>query len=224
MAAFELVGEVGYERLTASRGSPRGAGVGKQTIYRWWPSKGVVLFDAFLALSENPEGEVALPDSGDLDADLKLVLRATAAELADPRYDLPMRALSGRDAERRGARGRVRAAARGPLPAAKRARLARRSGSANCRPQTDLDLAVDLLWSPLWRRWQDGGALTPAFADALVATGAGRACARPLAGQPARPRATPPIARAETAARRAATRPAPRGRATRSPSCCAAAR
>ena len=37
-------------------------------------------------------------------------------------------------------------------------------------PDTDLDLAVDLLWSPLWRRWQHGGELTPAFADAVVDT------------------------------------------------------
>ena len=70
------------------------AGVGKQTIYRWWPSKGAVLFDTFLALSEDAEGVPALPDTGDLAADLKLVLRATVAELNDPRYDVPMRAMA----------------------------------------------------------------------------------------------------------------------------------
>ena len=41
------------------------------------------------------EGEVeSLPDTGDLEADLKLVLRATVDELNDPRYDAPMRALA----------------------------------------------------------------------------------------------------------------------------------
>ena len=81
-AAFELVGEVGYARLTVEGIAAR-AGVGKQTIYRWWPSKGVVLLDAFLALSENAEGEVALPDTGDLDADLKLEIREEIAEELD---------------------------------------------------------------------------------------------------------------------------------------------
>ena len=92
-AAFELVGEIGYQRLTIEGIAAR-AGVGKQTIYRWWPSKGAVLFDAFLALSEDPDGDPALPDTGDLAADIKLVLRATVAELVDPRYDRPMRALT----------------------------------------------------------------------------------------------------------------------------------
>ncbi|GAB3885912.1 hypothetical protein GCM10027612_22110 [Microbispora bryophytorum subsp. camponoti] len=50
-AAFELVGEVGYAKLSIEGIAAR-AGVGKQTIYRWWPSKGAVLFDAFLMLSE----------------------------------------------------------------------------------------------------------------------------------------------------------------------------
>src|ERR687897_1936033 len=90
-ATADLVGEVGYAKLTVEAIAAR-AGVGKQTIYRWWPSKGAVLFDAFLALSEDAEGVPALPDTGDLEADLKLVLRATVEELNDPRFDVPMRA------------------------------------------------------------------------------------------------------------------------------------
>src|SRR5690606_13055468 len=66
-AAFELAGEVGYAKLSIEGIAAR-AGVGKQTIYRWWPSKGAVLFDAILSLSEGPEGS-ALPDTGDLEAD-----------------------------------------------------------------------------------------------------------------------------------------------------------
>src|SRR5919106_194274 len=92
-AALDLVREVGYAKLSIEGIAAR-AGVGKQTIYRWWPSKGAVLFDAFLGLSEGDEGRPApLPDTGALAADLKLVLRATVAELNDPRYDEPMRAL-----------------------------------------------------------------------------------------------------------------------------------
>ncbi len=168
-AAFELVGEVGYARLTIEGIAAR-AGVGKQTIYRWWPSKGVVLFDAFLALSENPEGEVALPDTGDLDADLKLVLRATVAELADPAYDLPMRALTAAMLNDPALTAEYERRLDAPMRAAKRARLASAQAAGQLPPDSDLELAVDLLWSPLQSRWLAGGKLTPAFADALVET------------------------------------------------------
>ena len=92
-AALELVAEVGYAKLSIEGIASR-AGVGKQTIYRWWPSKGAVLFDAVLALSEDEAGDIALPDTGDLEADLKHVLRATVDEFNDPRQDRLLRALS----------------------------------------------------------------------------------------------------------------------------------
>ena len=91
-AALELVEEVGYAKLSIEGIAAR-AGVGKQTIYRWWPSKGAVLFDAVLDLAE-ADGDAALPDTGDLEADLKLVLRATVDEFNDPRRDRLLRALA----------------------------------------------------------------------------------------------------------------------------------
>ncbi|MEU0393770.1 TetR/AcrR family transcriptional regulator [Streptomyces sp. NPDC006208] len=97
-AALALVGEVGYARTTIEGIAAR-AGVGKQTIYRWWPSKAAVLLEAFLDLAEQAAeaagpGEYEIPDTGDLEADLRLVLRATVDELNDPRYDAPARALT----------------------------------------------------------------------------------------------------------------------------------
>ena len=93
-AAFDLLQEIGYAKLSIEGIAAR-AGVGKQTIYRWWPSKGAVIFDAFLMLSEATEGgPPTLPDTGDLAADLTVVLRATVEEMNDPRYEQPMRALA----------------------------------------------------------------------------------------------------------------------------------
>ncbi|MER7370679.1 TetR/AcrR family transcriptional regulator, partial [Nonomuraea wenchangensis] len=93
-AARELITEMGYAKLSIEAIAAR-AGVGKQTIYRWWPSKGAVVLDAFLALSEaGPEQDMALPDTGDLEADLKVVMRATVAEFADPAFEAPIRALN----------------------------------------------------------------------------------------------------------------------------------
>ncbi|MFE0511741.1 TetR/AcrR family transcriptional regulator, partial [Streptomyces sp. NPDC058964] len=80
-AALALVGEVGYPKTTVEGIAAR-AGVGKQTIYRWWPSKADVLLEAFLDLGEQVaqaagQEPYAFPDTGDLAADLRAVLRAT---------------------------------------------------------------------------------------------------------------------------------------------------
>ena len=44
-AAVALIGELGYEQVSVEAIAKR-AGVGKQTIYRWWPSKGAVALEA----------------------------------------------------------------------------------------------------------------------------------------------------------------------------------
>ncbi len=93
-AALALVAETGYTRTTIEGIAAR-AGVGKQTIYRWWPSKAAVLLEAFLDLADRAAGgETEIPDTGDLEADLKLVLRATVDEMNSPVYDGPARALA----------------------------------------------------------------------------------------------------------------------------------
>ncbi|MFV2116148.1 TetR/AcrR family transcriptional regulator [Micromonospora sp. LOL_025] len=172
-AAFDLVGEVGYTRLSIE-GIAAAAGVGKQTIYRWWPSKGALLFDAFLALTTDggqDGGGGALPDTGDLAADLKLVLRAIVDELNDPRYDLPMRALHTEIVHDPALAADYAQRLDGPMRELKKERLraARRAGQL--AEDVDLDVAVDLLFGPVLNRWlQRTGALTHEYADQVVDT------------------------------------------------------
>ncbi|MGH9114691.1 MAG: TetR/AcrR family transcriptional regulator C-terminal ligand-binding domain-containing protein, partial [Acidimicrobiales bacterium] len=66
-AAYELCGEQGFGALTTEAVAAR-AKVGKQTIYRWWPSKGAVVLDALLGVLQ---GDVTYPDTGDIAADLR---------------------------------------------------------------------------------------------------------------------------------------------------------
>ncbi|WP_067569377.1 TetR/AcrR family transcriptional regulator [Nocardia acidivorans] len=54
----------------------RAAGVGKQTVYRWWPSKGTLLLDA---LTDRSEQDVARPDTGSLRTDLLHLIESTFA-------------------------------------------------------------------------------------------------------------------------------------------------
>src|SRR5690349_6352863 len=74
-AAYELVGEIGYARLTIEGIAAR-AGTGKQTIYRWWPSKADVVLDA---LATKADLHVPIPDEGSYAADLRAFLLASFA-------------------------------------------------------------------------------------------------------------------------------------------------
>lgn len=169
-ATFELLQEMPYQRLSIEGIAAR-AGVGKQTIYRWWPSKAAVLFDAFLRLSEGADGLPALPDTGDLRADLVLVLRATVAELNDPRLSEPMRALATEIAHDAELAEAYHQRLDRPLREAKKRRLRSAQEAGEIAGELDLEIAVDLIWGPVLNRWLlRGGPLDDAYVDRLVAT------------------------------------------------------
>lgn len=65
-ATRELLLEVGYQRLTIEGVASR-AGASKATVYRWWPTKGVLVLDA--AAKEIAIGPV--PDTGVTKDDLR---------------------------------------------------------------------------------------------------------------------------------------------------------
>lgn len=168
-AAFELAGEVGFARLSIEAIAAR-AGVGKQTIYRWWPSKGAVLFDAFLLQGTDGGGEPQpLPDTGDLEADLKTVMRATVAELTEPSYDVPMRTLTTEILNDTDLAEAYAERLDGPMRQRKLQRLRSAQDAGQIRPEVDLEVVVDLLFGSMTNRWLfRSGPLTADYADALV--------------------------------------------------------
>jgi AcrR family transcriptional regulator len=88
-AAIELIGEVGYAGLTVEGIAAR-SGAGKQTVYRWWPSKADVLLDA-LATKADPH--IPVPDEGSYPADLRAFLTASFRLDRDRRVTDVLRAL-----------------------------------------------------------------------------------------------------------------------------------
>ncbi|MGO4462171.1 TetR/AcrR family transcriptional regulator [Streptomyces sp. M-16] len=185
-AALALVGEVGYNKLTIEAIAAR-AGVGKQTIYRWWPSKAAVLLDASLALSGEAaeEGEWTFPDTGDLAADLKTVLRATVDQFLDERYEAPTRALTAAGATDPELGAQFTGQLLEPQLALYEVRLRTAVDGGLLPADTDLRLLVEMLVGPLTYRWLLRTApLTHAHTDALVDAvlrGVGYVTTRPAA-------------------------------------------
>ncbi|WP_326583252.1 TetR/AcrR family transcriptional regulator [Streptomyces sp. NBC_00481] len=177
-AALALVGEVGYQKTTIEGIAAR-AGVGKQTIYRWWSSKGEVLLEAFLDLQEQaaeqvaepgqePE-EYAIPDTGDLAADLKYVLRATVDELLDPKFEVPSRALAAAGVVDEKLTKEFVAQLLEPQLQFYVQRLKAAQDVGQVRQDLDPRIALELFVSPLAQRWlQRTGPISYEYTDKLV--------------------------------------------------------
>jgi AcrR family transcriptional regulator len=166
-ATAELITEAGYGNLSIEAIAAR-AGVGKQTIYRWWPSKGAVVFDAFLKLQED-EGGTEVPTTDDLAADIALLLRETARGLVDPRFDGPYRALAAEIQHDPSLNREMLDRLLGPLLAATRQRIVRGQETGQIDAALDPAIAVELLYGPMFHRWLLRTApLDEAYADALA--------------------------------------------------------
>ncbi|GGY21689.1 TetR/AcrR family transcriptional regulator [Streptomyces anulatus] len=187
-AALALVGEVGYRRTTIEGIAAR-AGVGKQTIYRWWPSKAAVLMEAFLDLAGRAAEEAGpqsgdtaqgIPDTGDLTADLKLVLRATVDELNDPALAVPTRALTAEGIVDAKLGAEFVTKLLEPQLALYVTRLRAAQEAGDLRADADPRIALELLIGPLMHRWLLRTLpLTHAYADAIVDYALGGLTPRP---------------------------------------------
>lgn len=69
-ATVKLLEAVGYKNLTIE-GVAAEAGVGKQTIYRWWKSLAELVMEAYMSASDV---RVPEPDTGTLKGDLEAIL------------------------------------------------------------------------------------------------------------------------------------------------------
>lgn len=165
-AAATLLRERGL-RGTSIEAIAEHAGVSKKTIYRWWPSKGTLALDAFYLEWEAAQG--AIPDTGGLESDLRVRMRAAVGVLVQPQLGATVAALIAEaqsDPELAEAyeqhvlapqRAQVRAifdraAARGEIPAG-----------------ADVEAAIDLLQGALYLRLlHTHAALDTTFADAIA--------------------------------------------------------
>ncbi|GAB7040591.1 MULTISPECIES: TetR/AcrR family transcriptional regulator [Catenuloplanes] len=164
-AADDLLVERGYARLTIEGIAAR-AGVAKQTIYRWWPSKTDVLLEAF---TTDAREALSPPDTGELGTDLRLHLRGLATFLTEHDAGAVFRALHGEAQHDATLAARLRAEHLSRQRELDRAPLERAVTRGDLPAGLDLDLLVDTLVGPIYYRvLVTGDPVGAEFTDRLV--------------------------------------------------------
>jgi AcrR family transcriptional regulator len=164
-ATQELLVEGSYPQLTIEGIAAR-AGVGKQTIYRWWPSKAALALEAYLTGAD----AVPPPAAGrTVREDVRALLGWLIAVLAEPTGGRVVAGLVGdlqHDADL------AEGFHRDVVPARREAMLAaleRGQARGEIRANADLELAVDALHGAVfYRLLLSGESLDDAFAERLV--------------------------------------------------------
>jgi AcrR family transcriptional regulator len=164
-ATQQLLVERGYAGVTIEGVAAR-AGVGKQTIYRWWPSRAALVLEAYLAGQE----AVAPPAAKDtVREDVRAVLGWLIAVLAEPTGGHVVAGLVG-DLQRD--RDLAEGFHRQVVPVRREAMLAaleRGRERGEIRSDADLELAVDTLHGAVfYRLLLSGEPLDDAFATRLA--------------------------------------------------------
>ncbi|MER7453605.1 TetR/AcrR family transcriptional regulator [Nocardia beijingensis] len=166
-AARELLTDSGLPGLSMDDIAAR-AGVSKNTIYRWWPTKAAVLMDAF---TDAFADRIETPDDGDAPTRLRIQIRRVAQLMNTPQARRPFVALvaaAQHDPE-------LATALRERFIDGRRADVSRlvAAGIAEGRFPADLDtdVVIDLIYGALYYRLLVSGAqIDPAYADRLVRT------------------------------------------------------
>jgi AcrR family transcriptional regulator len=147
-ATQALLVEHGYRQLTIEGVAAR-AGVGKQTIYRWWPSRAALALEAYLTGSESGPPP---SDHGSAREDVRALLGWLISVLAEP---IGGRVVAGLIADLQHDPDLAERFHRDVVPARRRAMLgaleaARERGEI--RADADLELAVDTLHGAVFYR------------------------------------------------------------------------
>jgi len=162
-AADDLLAERGFAGVTVEGIAAR-AGVAKQTIYRWWPSKVDILLDT---LVEDAGRQLAVPERGAVVPGVRRYLHALAAFFKDPAGQVLL-ALIG-EAQHDPAMAKVfEERYLGPQRARERALLARGVAAGELSAELDVEACLDALIGPIVYRALTGTRITKRFVDGLV--------------------------------------------------------
>ncbi|MDX1882457.1 TetR/AcrR family transcriptional regulator [Mycolicibacterium sp. 120270] len=163
-ATSELLREVGLRAMTTEEIANR-SGASKATIYKWWPNKYAVAFDAFLSemMAESRD-----PDTGSAREDLTVMVRGLMHFYAGPSGRV-FAQLVGEAQTDPLIQKALRANLVDPRRDVFRAIWERGVARGELRDDIDPEVALDLMIGPtLYRLLMGHAPLTDAAADALV--------------------------------------------------------
>lgn len=147
-AAVALLREVGYDAVTMDGIAAR-AGVGKATVYRRWATKEELVVEAITSLVR----AFPVPDTGTTEGDLMALMRRILAMYADPATGLLLSGLVAAMARSAPIAAAVREGFVATWRDAVKRVLARGVARGDLRRRLDSELALDLLFAPLFHRY-----------------------------------------------------------------------
>jgi AcrR family transcriptional regulator len=168
-AVVTLIQRSGGKGVTVEAAAAE-AGVGRQTIYRWWPRRGPLIAEA---LAERAQVAIEVPETGDFCADLTAFLTAAFVDAQTNAEILRgFMALAQQDPDVAAVAPDFAALRRAPL----RTLLDRGRRGGALLPSANLVMLEDLAYGFLWYRLLLGHAPLDAgeadrLADAIIAAG-----------------------------------------------------
>lgn len=164
-AADNLLVELGFSAVTIEGIAAR-AGVGKQTIYRWWKSKTEVLLDAFL---DDAAQHLTPSDSGNLLTDLSEHLHRYARFFESSDAGAVFRALIGEAQHDAALAAQLRSKYLDQQRARDRQLLIRAIERGEAKSDIDIDQVIDLMIAPIhYRVLVTGQTVNRRFTDSLA--------------------------------------------------------
>lgn len=173
---LRVLAKTGFSDLTIEEIAFR-AGVGKATVYRWWPDKAALIADAF---ARSTVRRLHFPDTGSVEADMSQQMRQLIKVFRGPKGRIVSAILAAGQTDKTLITA-FRQRFLWPRRREAYATLDRGIARGELRKDIDRDLLLDSLYGPIYMRFLiQHDQLTPEFVDHL--------CALVLAGARPAPR------------------------------------
>ena len=159
----KLLEEDGFSDLSIE-GVAAGAGVGKATVYRWWPDKAALITDAF---ARSASRKLHFPDTGSVYTDMSQQMRQLIKIFRSRRGRIVSAILAAGQSDKNVIRA-FRDRFLKPRRHEAYATLQRGIQRGELRKNIDMNLLLDSLYGPIYMRFLiRHDKLTPNFADSL---------------------------------------------------------
>jgi AcrR family transcriptional regulator len=168
-STLTLLAQKGFSELTIEAVAAH-AGVGKATVYRWWPDKAALIADAF---ANSTTRNLHFPDTGSVVNDMSQQMRQLIKIFRSRRGRIVSAMLGAGQSDRSlivAFRNRFLKPRREEAYATLRRAIAR----GELRKDVDMDLLLDSLYGPIYMRFLiQHDSLTPKFVEGLCAMALG---------------------------------------------------